>query len=70
MTNSPGPNVDGDTALLIGRCISGLCWPASNGLIMHYGGAAGPVAAVLIVVIENTWADHSSRLNQQRPSVH
>lgn len=44
MTNSLGPNVDWDTALLIGRCISGLCWPASNGLIMHYSSIGGPAA--------------------------
>lgn len=44
MTNSLGPNVDWDTTLLIGQCISGLSWPASNGLIMHYTSISGPAA--------------------------
>lgn len=70
MTNSPGPNVDWDTALLIGRCISGLCWPASNGLIMHYSGIGGPAASVLIVVIENTWAAiHQGSLTEAHPFI-
>lgn len=79
MTNSPGPNVDGGTA---GGAVEGVrhiidrplhkcsLLAPSNGLIMHYGGAARPVVAVLIVLIGDTWAGHSSRFHQQpRPSV-
>lgn len=44
MTNSPGPNLDWDIALLIGQCISGLSRPASNGLIMHYISISGLAA--------------------------